>query len=104
MSTHPDDAGSEEGNRDGYQVDGQLKLEEFGDRVVNVATPHDRFNDRSEVVVRKDYVGRFFGYVRTRNTLVIVTNMQCTAINNALLLWIIKKKLIILGGNSQKKT
>jgi len=40
-----DSACSDKGKNDGDNVDGQLKLEELGDAVVDVASPHHRFDD-----------------------------------------------------------
>lgn len=54
---------------DRNDVDSELELKELGDRIVDVAAPHNRFNDRSEIVVREDNVGCLLGDVRTRNSL-----------------------------------
>lgn len=63
------DAGSCERHDDGHHVNGELKLEELGDAVVDVAAPHDCFDDAGKVVVGQDDVGGLFGYVRAGNTL-----------------------------------
>ena len=63
------DARPSEGHDNGHHVDGQLKLEELGDAVVDVASPHHRFDDAAEVVVGQDDVGRFLGHVCPCNTL-----------------------------------
>jgi len=69
LSSDLDDAGAYEGDGDGHRVDGQLELEELGDAVVDVATPHHRLDDTREIVVRQNNVGSLLGHVRTRNAL-----------------------------------
>ena len=64
-----DDAGADEGDGDGDGVDGQLELEELGDAVVDVATPHYRLDDAREVVVGEDDVGRLLRHVRPSHAL-----------------------------------
>lgn len=63
------DAGSCERYDDGHHVNGELKLEELGDAVVDVAAPHDCFDNAGEVVVGQYDVGGLFGYVRAGDTL-----------------------------------
>ena len=46
-----DGTGSEEGDDNGDNVDGQLELEELSDAVVDVTTPHHRLDDTREVVI-----------------------------------------------------
>jgi len=64
-----DGACSDEGEQHGDHVDGQLKLEELGDAVVDVTTPHDRLDDAREVVVGQHNIGRLLRHVRPRDTL-----------------------------------
>jgi len=64
-----DGARSEEGGNDGDDVDGELELEELGDAVVDVATPHHRLDDTREVVVGQYDVRCLFGYVCARYAL-----------------------------------
>eukprot|EP01136_Pigoraptor_vietnamica_P010646 Opistho-1_new@48532 len=52
---------------DGANVDGELELQELGDRVVHVAAPLDGRDDRVEVVVHEDDVGRVLGHRCARN-------------------------------------
>jgi len=59
-----DGASSKKGDNDGDDVDGQLELEELGDAVVHVATPHHRFHDTRKVVVRQNDVRRLLRHVR----------------------------------------
>jgi len=68
-----DGACAEEGDDDGDHVDGELELEELGDAVVDVATPHDRLDDAREVVVRQNDVRRLLGHVRARYALHVCT-------------------------------
>jgi hypothetical protein len=63
------EASTKESHNDGYNVDGQLELQELGDRVVNIATPHDSLNDTAKVIVRQDNVGSLFGHVRSSDAL-----------------------------------
>lgn len=63
------DAGSCERYDDGHHVNGELKLEELGDAVVDVAAPHDGFDNAGKVVVGQDDVGGLFGYVCASDTL-----------------------------------
>jgi len=67
--TDCDDACSDEGECNGNDVDGQLELEEFGDAVVNVAPPDDRFHNTREVIIHENDVGSFLRHIRTSDTL-----------------------------------
>jgi len=67
--THLDRARSNEGDKDGDDVDGQLELQELRNAVVDVATPHDRLDDARKVVVSQHNVRRFLRHVSARNTL-----------------------------------
>jgi len=62
--TNPFNAGADECERDGDNVDGQLKLEELGDTVVHVPTPDHRLHDARKVVVEQYDVRRFLRNVR----------------------------------------
>ena len=64
-----DEAGPHESDDDGDHVDGELELQELGDAVVDVTSPHHSLNDRRKVIVRQDDVRRLLRYVRTRDTL-----------------------------------
>lgn len=66
---HLRDAGAREGHDDGHDVHGQLELQELGDAVVDVASPHHRLDDAGEVVVRQDDVRCLFRHVRARDAL-----------------------------------
>jgi len=66
------DAGSDKGDGDGNHVDGELELEELCDAVVHVATPHHRFHDTREVVVRQNDVRRLLCHVRSSHALVCI--------------------------------
>ena len=57
------DAGARERYNDSHHVDGELELEELGDAVVNVSSPHDGFHDAGEVVVGENDVGCLLGDV-----------------------------------------
>ena len=72
-----DGASTEESDYDGDNVDGQLELEELGDAVVDIATPHDCLDDARKVVVRQDDVGRFFGDVRPSDALTRKETRRC---------------------------
>lgn len=63
------DAGSCECYDDSHHVDSELKLEKLGDAVIDVASPHDGFNNAGKIVVSQDDVGCLFGYVCASNTL-----------------------------------
>ena len=60
---------AEEGDNDGDTVDGELELKELGDTIVDIAAPHDGLDNRREVVVSQNDVGRLLGHVRACNTL-----------------------------------
>lgn len=53
---HLGDAGSREGHDHGHHVDRQLELQELGDAVIHVASPHHGLDDAGEVVVGEDDV------------------------------------------------
>ena len=55
-ATNANAAGTNEGDKDSNNVDSELKLQELGYAVVDVATPHDSLDDAGEVVVRQDDV------------------------------------------------
>ena len=66
---HLDGACPKEGDDDRHAVDGQLKLEELGDAVVDVATPHDSLDDARKVVIGQYNIGSLFGDVSASDTL-----------------------------------
>lgn len=57
------DAGAGERHDHGHHVDGQLELQELGDAVVDVPSPHDGLDDAGEVVVSQDDVRRLLCHV-----------------------------------------
>ena len=67
--TNPFSAWADERQRNGDDVDSQLKLQELGDTVVHVATPDDRFHDTRKVVVKQYDVRRFLGNVGAADAL-----------------------------------
>lgn len=66
---HLCNAGAGERYDDGHDVDGELKLQELGDAVVDVSAPHHSLYDAGEVVVGQDDVRGFLGHVSPGNTL-----------------------------------
>lgn len=66
---HLSDAGPGEGHDDSHYVDRELELQELGDAIVNISSPHHRLDDAAEVVISQDDVGRLFGHVCPCNTL-----------------------------------
>ena len=46
-----DGAGSEERRNDGNHVDSELELQELGDTVIDIATPHHRLHYAREIIV-----------------------------------------------------
>lgn len=63
------DAGSCKCYDDSHHIDSELKLEELGDTVIDIASPHDSFDDAGKIVVGQDDVRCLFGYIRASNTL-----------------------------------
>ncbi len=57
--------GRDEGDDEGDQVDGQLELQEFSDRIVYVSAPHDSSNDGSKVVIQQDNVTGLLSNIST---------------------------------------
>lgn len=55
-TTDANAAGTDEGDKDSDNVDSELKLQELGDAVIDVATPHDGLDDAGEVIVCQDDV------------------------------------------------
>ncbi len=53
--------GAQEGETQRHNVDGELELYEFTNVVENRAAPHDRLNDRREVVVHDQHIGSLLG-------------------------------------------
>lgn len=56
-------AGSSDGHGDSNHVDRELELQELGNTVVHVSTPHDGLDDAGEVVVCQYDVRRLLCYV-----------------------------------------
>jgi len=71
-----DGASAHKGYHHSHDVDGELELEELGDRVVHVPAPHHRLDDAGEVVVRQDDVRRLLGHVSAGDTLMIFCIFQ----------------------------
>ncbi|GMR48521.1 hypothetical protein PMAYCL1PPCAC_18716, partial [Pristionchus mayeri] len=61
-------ARSHEGDHDSNDVNGQLELEELGDRVVHVATPHHYLDDGGEVIISEDDIRCFLRHISTSDT------------------------------------
>ena len=67
--TDLDDAGTNEGDGHSDSVDGQLKLEELCDAVVNITSPHHRLDNTCEVIICQYDIGRLLGHVRPSDAL-----------------------------------
>lgn len=63
------DAGPSEGHYDSHYVDRELELQELGNAIVDVSSPHHRLDNAAEVVIRQDDVRRLFRDVCPRDTL-----------------------------------
>lgn len=63
------DAGACKGHNDSHYINGELKLEELRDAVIDVPSPHDGFDDAGKVVISQDDVRCLFGNVCASNTL-----------------------------------
>lgn len=63
------DAGAREGHDDSHNVNGQLELQEFGDAVVDVASPHHRLDDAGEIIIRQDDVRSLLRHICPCNAL-----------------------------------
>lgn len=63
------DAGARECYDDSHHVHRKLKLEELGDAVVDITSPHDGFDDAGKIIVGQDDVRRLFGHVCAGDTL-----------------------------------
>lgn len=74
---HLCDAGTGERHDHGHHVDGQLELQELGDAVVDVPSPHDGLDDAGEVVVRQDDVGRLLRHVGASDSLTRSRGRAC---------------------------
>jgi len=55
--------GTNKGHNDCNNIDSQLKLEELGDTVIYIATPHNGLNNAAKVIIREDDVGSLLGDV-----------------------------------------
>jgi len=75
--TDLDEACTEKSHDDSDTVDGQLELEELGNAVVDVTTPHDGFHYRREVVIGQNNVRRLLGYIRPSNALHSTADDAC---------------------------
>ena len=58
-----------EDESDSDDVDSELELDEFGNRIVHVSAPHDGLHDTSKVVVCEDDIGSFLGDVGSGDAL-----------------------------------
>ena len=61
--------GSKEGRSDGDNVYSQLELQELGNAVVDISTPHDGLDNACKVVVCQDNVACLLCNVCARNAL-----------------------------------
>lgn len=68
-SVHLSDAGPGEGHDNSHYVDRELELQELRDAIVDISSPHHRFDNAAEVVISQYDVGRLFSHVCPRNTL-----------------------------------
>ena len=64
-----DDTCANERTNDSNDIDRQLKLKKFRNWIVDIATPHHCFDDGIEIVVDQNNIRRFFGNIRTLDTL-----------------------------------
>jgi len=55
-------AGANKSANNSNHVDGKLKLQELGDRIVHVTTPHHSLDNRVEVVVDQNNIRRLLGH------------------------------------------
>lgn len=55
-------------NDDSGDVDGDLKLQELLHGVIDAATPHDRANNRREVIIHEDNIRGLFGHFGPRDS------------------------------------
>lgn len=62
-AAHLGDAGPGEGYDDGHHIDSELELQEFGDAVINIATPHHCLDDAGEIVISQDDVRGLFRHI-----------------------------------------
>ncbi len=68
-SVYLSDAGPGEGHDDSHYVDRELELQELGDAIVDISSPHHRLDNAAEVVVSQDDVRRLFSHVCPRDAL-----------------------------------
>ena len=66
---HLSNAGTREGHDHSYHVDCQLKLQELGDDVIDIAAPHDRLDNAGEVVISQNDVRGLLGHISACNAL-----------------------------------
>lgn len=69
LSTYLSNTGARESNNDCDYIDSKLELEEFGDAVIDIPSPHHCLNNAREVVVRENNIGCFFRYVSSSDAL-----------------------------------
>lgn len=69
LPSHLCDASPCESNNDGHDVDSELKLQKFGDAVIDVATPHHGLHNAGEIIVGQNDVGGLFSHISASNTL-----------------------------------
>ena len=74
-----DRARANERRQHGDNVDGELKLEELRDAVVNISSPHDRLYDACKIVVGKNNVARLLCDVCARNSLQRISGPICSS-------------------------
>ena len=58
-----DRTGTSKCHNNGHNIDRQLKLEELGDGIINISSPHDGLDDAGEVVVGENDVAGLLGNV-----------------------------------------
>lgn len=55
--------GSSEGYYDCHHIDSKLKLQEFRDAVIDIATPHNCFHNATEIIISQDDIRSLFSYI-----------------------------------------
>ena len=58
-----DRTGTSKCHNNGHNIDRQLKLEELGDGIINISSPHDGLDDAGEVIVGENDVAGLLGNV-----------------------------------------
>lgn len=67
---HLCDAGSSEGHNHSHHIDSELKLQELGDAVIHIATPHHGLHYAGEVVICQDDVRGLLGHICPSDSLI----------------------------------